>query len=40
LQAEDLDGPEEGEIEEREGHGPFSPPQLLREDVPAGVEFE
>jgi hypothetical protein len=30
LQAEDLDGPEEGEIEEREGHGPFSPPLLLR----------
>lgn len=24
LQAEDLDGPEEGEVEEREGHGPFS----------------
>jgi len=24
LQAEDFNGPEEGEIEEREGHGPFS----------------
>jgi hypothetical protein len=30
LQAEDLDGPEEGEIEEREGHGPFSRLLLLR----------
>jgi hypothetical protein len=25
LQAEDFNGPEEGEIEEREGHGSFSP---------------
>ena len=30
LQAEDLLGPEEGEIEEREGHGPFSPSRPLR----------
>jgi hypothetical protein len=30
LQEEDLDGPEEGDIEEREGHGPFSPPFPLR----------
>ena len=29
LQAEDLDGPKEGEIEEREGHGPFSRSHLL-----------
>ena len=30
LQAEDLDGPEKGEIEERESHGPFSPSEPLR----------
>ena len=30
LQAEDLHGPEEGEIEEREGHGPFSPSRPYR----------
>jgi hypothetical protein len=29
-QEEDLDGPEEGDIEEREGHGPFPPPFPLR----------
>ena len=28
LKSDDLDGPEEGEIEEREGHGPFSQPSL------------
>jgi hypothetical protein len=30
LQAEDLDGPEEGEIDEREGHGPFSRSRPLK----------
>ena len=30
LQAEDLDGPEEGEIEEREGHGPFTRSRPVR----------
>jgi hypothetical protein len=29
LQPEDLDDPEEREVEEREGHGPFSRPPLL-----------
>ena len=30
FQAEDLNGPEEGEVEKREGHGPFSRLHPLR----------
>jgi hypothetical protein len=30
LQPEDLDGPDEGEIDEREGHEPFSPSDPYR----------
>ena len=30
LQAEDLNRPEEGEVEKREGHGPFSRSLVLR----------
>ena len=34
-QAEDFDGPEEGEIEKREGHGPFSAVTSAPAKVPA-----
>ena len=40
LQAENLDGPEEGEIEEREGHGPFSPSSPLQRMVQLKVVDE
>jgi len=37
LEAEDLHGPEEGEVKEREGHGPYwpSPPLWRRSQVKA-----
>jgi hypothetical protein len=34
-QAEDLHDPEEGEVEKREGHGPFSLSLVALENVPA-----
>jgi hypothetical protein len=40
LQSEDLHDPEEGEIEERESHGPFSRSQPLRRKSQLNVPDE